>query len=179
MLKSLLLITSSTIAGLGAFLGTSAGTTGDAYDGTVHQLYQNQFLDHSETLFERADMDKSGTLDVDEYSALMVVQAQLSRLNGFIAVHTDNMVKTVPISQMQLSGDKKDLSRADRTRVDAIARAQFYSAAGTNGQLSWDEYAITAITVFASLDSNQDGVLRARELSAFANQTAFIVLNNA
>lgn len=180
MLKSFLLVTSSAIAGLGALFGAGAGNPDQAQDGvyseTAHAIYQNQFLDHSETLFERADMDNSGALDVDEYSALMVVQTELSRLNGFIALQMDSHVTTIPISNPD---GKVGLSHGDRTRIDAVARAHFYSAAGLDNQLSWDEYAMTAINVFASVDRNQDGVLRGRELNAFADQAAFVMTNNA
>jgi hypothetical protein len=165
-----------TIALTGLGVGATGGGAGaGAYGGAIATLTGDQSGAMARALFERADLDASGALDADEYAALAIVTAELARLNGFIALAADGAAEIVALP---IKG-RESLSRGERARIDAVARAEFYAAAGADGQMSKAEYAAERAAGFAAADRDGDGRLKARELTLFAAAQARLSRSDA
>lgn len=125
---------------------------------------------HAANAFEAADLDRSGTLDSDEFASMRLVTAELAQLNGFIAVDTGGVAERVllPISA------PSSLSAGERARVTALAYREFYAEAGPDAKLSRREFLAVSGKVFARFDRDRDGVLQRHELTRYASDTAFL-----
>ena len=151
-----------------ALTAVGVGSNGDpgqaAYGAAVAVLSAEEARAHASASFARADLDASGALDADEYVSLAIVTAELSRLNGFIALsgHGRDDVVALPI---EAAGA---ISIAERVRVEAVTRGEFYVAAGADALLSGEEYAAAQSARFAAADRNSNGHLARGELVAFA-----------
>lgn len=155
----------------------SSGLTNSApaYGATVSRLTADEARAHAGATFARADLDRSGALNADEYAALTTVTAELSRLNGFIALAADgrNEIVALPIkAPMALAG-------GERARVEAVARADFHAAAGADGHITRSEFASEQAARFAAADRNRNGALAKGELAAFAARAASIARSDA
>lgn len=152
-------------------LATGAGFDNRAaYGAAVETLSQPQASAHAAAMFARADLDRSGALDADEYAALAIVTAELARLNGFIALEIGDgqEVVSLPIeAPMALAG-------AERARVGAVARAEFYASAGDDGLMDLDEYTGEQAARFKAADRNRNGALAKTELVSFAARSAML-----
>ncbi len=115
-------------------------------------------------VFERADLSNDGALDQDEYSTLVIVTAELARINGFVAVDNFGGVKTIalPIEK------EASLTDEERARLKNRAEREYAIAAGDDHRLSKDEYIGAVLEQFLANDSDRNGVLNRRELVAFA-----------
>lgn len=162
------------LTGLGVGAPGQSGAAG-AYGSEIAQLTKDQSSAMSLALFERADLDASGALDANEYAALAIVTAELARINGFIALapDSDGEIVALPIKGRQ------SLGYGERARVEAVARAEFYSAAGADGQMSQAEFAAERAANFAAADRDRDGHLKRRELIAFAASEARLSRSDA
>ncbi len=145
-----------------------------AYGEPVARLSAADAREHADAIFACADQNRSETLDADEYAALAVVLAELSRLNGFVVLRSEIEDRIVP-----LPFQTPELTRSERTRIEAVARRDFYAAAGGDSQLSQAEYAEEQADRFADADRNRNGVLAAGELVAFAAHTASLDRSDA
>ena len=159
----------------GAF---ASGAARDPYPfgGAVDHLTADEARMHAAIIFERADLDRSGALDADEFASLAIVTAELTRLNGFIAIETggdDADIVPLPIEAPSA------LSAGERARVEAVARADFYAMAGEDARLTIDEYLGEKSAAFEAADRNRDGALVRAELAAFAAGEAMIVRSDA
>lgn len=161
------------IAAIGAALASGAAERA-AYGGLAARLSVAELRAHADAIFDCADLDKSGALDASEYAALALVTAELSRLNGFVALHVGAESRVVPLPRQQF-----EVTRAERVRIEAVARRAFYSAAGDDSALERFEFAGMLAERFAALDANRDGSLARRELSAFALEFAAVPLADA
>lgn len=160
------------LAGLGVGAG---GSQMPAYGGEISSLTADQSGVKSSAIFAQADLDKSDALDADEYAALAIVTAELARLNGFIALAPDGEGEIVALP---VKGSES-LGPGERARVEAVARAEFYAAAGADAKMSKAEFAAERAANFAAADRNGDGRLMKRELSTFAAVEARLVRSEA
>lgn len=152
-----------------ASVGIGPGVSGDrAYGARVAQLTETEAAADAGAKFARADLDGSGSLDADEYVSLVLVTAELSRLNGFVALGADgrNEVVALPLDMPGAIGV------GERSRVEAVARGEFYAAAGSDGLMSAYEHAAESARRFAAADRDRSGALSKRELEAFATREA-------
>ncbi|MEO0400436.1 MAG: hypothetical protein AAF224_13555 [Pseudomonadota bacterium] len=134
----------------------------------VTTLEAEEVQTHAETLFRQADLDKNGDLDRDEFAALSIVVAELSRLNGFVAILDGDSRSAAPIAPAP------SLTIADRIRIDAVAAREHAIAAGADARLDLAEYVGLELNRFAAADRNRNGVLKAGELFAYTHETARI-----
>ena len=130
---------------------------------------------HANAIFARADIDGSGKLDANEYAALAIVTAELSRLNGFYALDIGDGREFVPLPVSAPGA----LSQAEHARVDAVARAEFYAAAGEDGLMDRQEYVGEQAARFLDADRNGNGMLAKAELTSFAARAAMISRSDA
>lgn len=146
-----------------------------AYGAATMSLTREGAAEHSRAIFARADVDDSGALDVNEYAALATVTAELARLNGFIALEVGDAAAVVALPIEYPTA----LAGAERARVEAVARAEFYSAAGADGVMSSEEFSNEQASRFAEADRNRNGALVKSELVSFAARTALIIKSDA
>lgn len=159
-------------AGLNAaFASGDARLSAPAYGTALERLSANAAQADAAETFARADLDKSGALDANEYAALAIVTAELSRLNGFVGFETEGGARTVALPVKAPTA----LTGGERARVEAVARAAFYAAAGANGLMSLDEYAGETAKRFAEADRNRNGVLAGGELVSYAAKEASVL----
>jgi hypothetical protein len=161
------------LAAIGAALASGAAERA-AYDGPAASLSVAELRQHADAIFDCADLDKSGALEAEEYSALALVTAELSRLNGFVALHVGAESRTV-----QLPRGLPEFSRAERVRVEAVARKAFYASAGADSAIERSEFASALAARFTASDANRDGGLKRRELISFAAKIAAVPLADA
>lgn len=155
-------------AGL-AFASADELTLGSPYDGEkLKWLDETALTDHASAVFQRADLDQSGALNADEYAALAIISAELARLNGFVVIETSAGPSTVPLR----STAPASMSGAEHARIDAVARSNFYNAAGEDGRMDEEEYLSAQRAVFDAADFNANGSLRKAELELFAERQA-------
>ncbi|MEQ1929843.1 MAG: hypothetical protein ABL957_04820 [Parvularculaceae bacterium] len=139
-----------------------------AYGASVGEFSVEEARAHADATFARADLDRSQSLEADEYVALEIVTAELSRLNGFIALAPDSRGDVVALPIRKLAA----LTGGERARVEAVARGEFYAAAGSDALLSLGEYAGERSARFSAADRNGNGRLAHGELSSFAAREA-------
>ncbi|MEL6380124.1 MAG: EF-hand domain-containing protein [Pseudomonadota bacterium] len=180
MWKSVMVVTASAAALSGAVFGLSAhGSTADKADGTnafISLLRSADYLEHSEDVFERADLNGSGSLDADEFAALQVVKSELAHLNGFVRLTIAGEEKILPLSGSRINKALDIRTREDRIRIDAVARRVFYGQAGDDQHLTRDEYVSLSRDIFDSTDRNGDGEVVGAELRALGVREAAITL---
>ncbi len=165
-----LLKSAAAIAAVAGLAYASVGTmeTGP-YDGAaLTTLSQAEIANHAQLVFARADLDRNQALDVDEYTALAVVTAELSRLNGFVVVEKGETVGTIELADAGPAA----LPRSEHIRIAAVAQNAFYAFAGADGRMSAEEFAAAQGAVFDAADLNRNGKLGRRELSIFAQRQA-------
>jgi len=148
-------------------------TDGYADEDKLAALTLKDVGENAKAVFARSDRDQNGYIDVDEYSALRVVTAELARLNGFVWIDGDDNSGRIAISY----DGSASLAPYERVRITAVARSAFYEAAGEDGRISETEYVEASLTAFDMADRNRNGVLRRAELSAFASRKAGYTLS--
>lgn len=154
-------------------LGAGAAPRPAAFGGDGAEpvsLSSQQARAHATAVFARADLDRSGDLDADEYSALAVVSAGLARLNGYVAILGVDEALVAPLP----APAPRSLSAAERTRIEAVARADFYAASGADARMSAAEYGAEQDARFAAADRNRNGRLAKGELASFGAAAAAI-----
>jgi hypothetical protein len=125
---------------------------------------------HASLLFARADLDRSHTLDADEYAALSLVTAELARLNGRVPLLRMNDTRNIPVP----SHTPASFKWSERTSIEAMARREFYAAAGDDAAMSASEFVADENARFAEADRNGDGRLARNELLAFGAALASV-----
>ena len=162
--------------GLNAALAAGVGFDDRAgYTDAVKSLTADEAAAHANAIFARADIDGSGKLDANEYAALAIVTAELSRLNGFYALDIGDGREFVPLPVSAPGA----LSQAEHARVDAVARAEFYAAAGEDSLMDRQEYVGEQAARFLDADRNGNGMLAKAELTSFAARAAMISRSDA
>ncbi len=136
----------------------------DAYHTSLTSLTLDDFLDHTGSLFASADFDQNNVLDTDEYATFMVVKAEMAHLNGFLAIEVNNKAYKLPL---HLSTNSQSMDKFERTRIDALARTNFYTSAGNDQALSQTEFLSNARKMFDQADKNLNGILKGKELKTF------------
>jgi hypothetical protein len=154
--------------GISAALASGVGGDMPAYGAALKKLDAGQAVANAKATFARADLDGSDALDVREYAALAIVTAELSRLNGFVAldVGEETQIVTLPVTApMALTG-------GERARIEAVALNEFYALAGEDRLVSRDEFTRDKAGAFKAADRNGNGALSALELVSFAAHEA-------
>ena len=152
-------------AGIGSALAAGAGLENHApYGDTITSLTTDEVASHATASFLRADANSDGFVNVDEYAALTIVTAELSLLNGFIALQTGSAEEKVELP----FGNPGALTRGERARIEAVARSEFYQIAGDDSTISHSEFHDHKASKFAEADRNRNGKLAKAELQAFA-----------
>lgn len=160
----------------GASLVTSAVVEPAPYGTPATKLEINAAGKQAARLFDRADMNKDGALDGDEYSILTVVSAELAQVNGFVAIEAGRGVEIIPIA---IDAPASHLTNQEKALVRERAAREFRAIAGDDERLSADEFIGAQLEQFLSSDKNRDGVLAGGELSAFAfGQSRLSVINS-
>lgn len=161
----------------GAGLASTAKTSApNAYAGAALRVEASTFAEDASRTFETADLNGDGAIDAAEYSALALVEAELSRLNGFIAIELDGEARTIDVPRLNAP---TALTFAERTRIDAIALREFYSIASGDDLIDEREFTAAAIERFAAADRDRNGALDGAELSVFAAERARLSLGAA
>jgi len=167
------------VLGIALMGAVSQGSTGQtltsndasyvpAYGESLQVLTKAQYEVHAGILFDQVDMNNDAHIDVEEYSAYKVVHAELAHLNGFIAVYMGQ--DALPI-QLPAKNKRYELSYSQEvTRIDAVAREQFYQRAGDDNTLSLSEFVEHAGDDFNQADKNRNGQLKGWELDRFVMQ---------
>ena len=151
-------------AGIGGALAAGVGLEDRAYGDEIATLTAQEVETHAAAEFFRADVNGDGVMNADEYTALATVTAELSLLNGFVAFETGKSEETVALPFERPGA----LTRGERARIEATARNEFYTAAGSDGVLSAPEYKAFKVSRFSDADRNRNGKLAKAELRAFA-----------
>lgn len=160
------------VAGL-AFASADDLTLGAAYsDDALSSLTQAELADHALRVFERADRNGDQTLDVDEYTALSVVTAELAQLNGFLVIETGAEPGLIALPVARPAA----LSRSEHIRINAVAQHAFYAYAGGDGRIDTDEFVSAQTALFNAADLNGNGTLKRRELGVFAQRQASLTI---
>lgn len=127
---------------------------------------------HAERVFTLADQDRSGALDVDEYAALALVVAELSRLSGYVTIDAGSGAL---IAAPAPGRAPASLSTGERVRIGAVAAREFHVAAGKDAAMSAEEFVSAQLETFAAADLSRDGVLAGSETSLYAAAVARLV----
>lgn len=118
-------------------------------------------------MFHRVDVDQNGVLDIEEFAAQAVVQAELARLNRLVLLGGEE-ARHVPLPR----GVEQTLTASMRATLDAVARQEFHAHADSDGALGVKAYTTLRLAVFDEADRNNDGQLIGREPSGFAIRIA-------
>ncbi len=163
--------------GIGGALAAGVGLQddADAYTVSAASVGKNGAEHNAAYLFQRADINDDGALDADEYASLAIVTAELSRLNGFVAVETEGGLVTAALPADYDAG----LSRTARAEISALSRQEFYRAVGDDDLLDAAEFLDLENARFERADRNGDQKLTRNELVAFAADTARLKRNAA
>jgi hypothetical protein len=161
----------ATLSGLAAALAAGAGivtsasvTTVPAYGAVAFAFEADAVARNANRVFDRADLNKDGALDIDEYQILAAVTAELANLNGFASFDAGEGVRIVEISKVS----KSDLAANDKAAIRAKAVREFSYLSGDDERLAPDEFVTAEIERFIANDRDRNGVLTGAELAAFA-----------
>lgn len=136
-----------------------------AYAGAINRIEASDFASDARRIFNSADLDASGDLNTAEYVSLAIVEAELARLNGFIAFEVDGKALKVGVSG---ASAPSALTFGERTRIDAVATREFHAIAGRDARLDAGEFEGAAVELFTLADRNRDGVLAGVEFAVVA-----------
>ena len=148
-----------------AALASGAGINQSNLNGDVLKLTRAEASIHATQVFNRADLDKSGALDADEFASLSIVTSELAHLNGYIVV--EGAGDTARSIALPIEAPVA-LETGERARVEAVARNTFYATAGADGLISEAEFVNAEVIKFNDADRNRNGTLAKKELARFA-----------
>ncbi len=153
--------------------GAAMAATGDiaapAFGGPAQALSSSDADRRAALLFAQSDLDGSGDLSVEEFSALSVVSAELARLSGFVALDVGGETsRVIDIADVAPAS----VSLTERTRIEAVASHEFHDAAGPDGVLDEDDFLALERERFIAADLNGDGALKRQELSVYGLRVA-------
>lgn len=120
----------------------------------------------AKALFAKVDIDRSGTLDADEFAGHALVLAELARFNRTVTIEGE--------SEMQIrlpDGTPDQVSHTERGSIDAVARRAFHQFAD-NGEMSEEGFTAYRLSMMDKADTNRDGTLKSHELERFASAMA-------
>lgn len=111
--------------------------------------------------FSRADLNDSDWLDIDEYTALALISAELACLNQGVALpqNTGTLIS--------ISTKIPEISRTDKRRLMRQAREDFIVVSGADFLLSQDEYVDKIEYLFHRADVTNNKMLQGSELEYF------------
>jgi len=174
-IKSALPAVALLVAGAG-LASTAKVSAPDAYAGVALRVEASVLADEASRIFRNADLNGDGAIDAAEYGALALVEAELSRLNGFVAIEFNGEARTIKVPHLNAP---TALTFAERTRIDAIALREFYAIASGDDLIDREEFTAAAIERFAAVDRDRNGALEGVELAAFAADRARLAAGSA
>lgn len=159
-------VTSALLIGAATTASPMKGVMNDAFGEPADALTASDIVADADASFAKADLNSSGTLDVDEFAARAVVVAELSRFNGTVSIEGDaNKQIVLP------DGVSESVSLTERSSIDAVARRTFHQFA-TEGQMSVDQFTEYRLNAMSKVDRNKDEKLTRFELQRFALNVA-------
>ena len=152
-------------AAFAGFLGDFSNEPSPAYGAAATRLEAETVAAYVGRVFDRADLNNNGFLDMEEYSILAIVSAELAQLNGFVSFDVGLGVETVA-----LPGGVTTPPPAAHLKDNLLEQAnrEFAYAAGEDGRLSAADFADAVLEQFLASDADRDGVLAGGELKSFA-----------
>ncbi|MEM9169963.1 MAG: hypothetical protein AAGC56_09940 [Pseudomonadota bacterium] len=158
--------------GVGGALAAGVGLeTANGYGEPLTTLHRATYTDHAARAFARADADADGVLSADEFAADAIVDAELSRLNGFVAIDFGPTANPIPTPRRAPAR----LGPGERGSIEAAARRAFVAVAGADGAVDRSEYVAARLQAFDRADRNDNGRLASGELDAFSAGRAGLV----
>lgn len=151
------------VAGV-ALASTGAATLGQGQAG-FDALSANA---RAEMLFNQADLDRSGDLDINEFTALNLVLAELSRVSGRVVLEMPAGEAAVELDDALL----RQVTSAERSRLEAVSFREFQLASDADDRMTLDEFVGLELEYFEAADRNDNGVLAGSELSSYAHRIA-------
>ena len=153
-----------------AGLSYTAGGETTSTKARLQALTANMHARHIHSVFIRADRDCDGHLNADEYASLHLVTTELAALNGFIRITIGDMPEIIALP----ASIPDHIHNTTRTRLDQAARQYFHTHSGDNHLMNKEEFAMYSWHAFQKADSNNDGTLKRKELTAYAVNTVTI-----
>ena len=151
-------------AGVGAVGVADTSTEGFAARGTITDaLAIDDVWVDAERVFAKVDVDRNGEIDVNEYAAQALVFAGMARFDGSVMIDGR---ETLRIGLGAI--DEAGLGAAERSAIDAVARADYYEAVAQAGRITSRAWVELRLEAFAAADRNEDGQLTGGELTRYA-----------
>lgn len=158
---------SAVFAGAVGIAGPMGGGIAAAFGASAETVTSDDAARDAARLFNRADMDANGVVDVEEYAALEVVEAELARLNRAV------VIDGVSLRHIELPAEVADrLSAGERARVDAVARREFHVWSDTENGLAEEAFVALRLARFDAADGDQNGRLQGDEMRLYAQDIA-------
>ena len=147
---------------LGASILASLLLLPDAEAGVDDVLREDVRVDATQR-FALFDRDGSGSLSADEFASASLVEAELARFSGIVTLETQRAATIrVPEDQSQ------PIRAAEMTRIDAVARVNFYQLATDGREMSAEDWLDYRMDQFQRADRDADGRLSRAELDSYA-----------
>ncbi|WOI52907.1 hypothetical protein [Parvularcula sp. LCG005] len=140
---------------------------GSAFGSTSQFVSKEDATLHAHRAFDKIDVDRSGSIDIDEFAAQAIVYAEMARNQRTVTID-GNMVHRIDLPD----GISDRLSPQERTSIDAQARRTFYEISHQGQPLSKAAWQMSQQRQFEQADRNANGRLEGRELNAFARNVS-------
>ncbi len=157
----------------GGLIAAASGEPEPAYGYEARAMEASAAAQSAEIVFEKADLNNDGGIDRDEYVTLAIVNAELFRLNGFVAIETADGVEKVAIA----APAKAALTEDEKRTIRARSSLEYDRLAGYDHKLTQRDFVDSKLEEFFAADVDRNGVLTGAELERFAfNQSRIGVL---
>jgi hypothetical protein len=147
-----------------------------AYGGAALRLDAAAAARHASRMFERADLSNDGALDLDEYQVLTIVAAELSLLNGFVAIYD---LEGPPATIALPDARPLALAKSDKPLLRRRAAQEFWAFAGDDERLAQSEFVDAVLERFIASDGDRNGALTGGELGVFAQRQASLAFRSS
>lgn len=152
------------VAAGGSLLASASGDPSPAYDREATTLEAREIAQSASKTFDRADLNNDGYVSQDEYQILAIVTAELSRLNGFVAIDGASGVQKVGFG----APSNVDMPAMTKRAIISAAQRQYALLSGEDQKLTRNEFIDGDLETFIASDRDRDGVLTGDELLSFA-----------
>jgi len=153
----------------GVSLVTSAAVDPEpAYGAAAVSVEAEAVVREAISRFERADLNKDGALDEEEFAIMAIVGAELARLNGFVPIAMNGEVRTIPLGEAR----REPLTKAEKAMTAARAAREYRVIAGDDERVHVGEFVDAELEKFIADDADRNGELSGVELASFAHRQA-------